>query len=139
MPHKEDNFFEAPMKKLAILLMISFIISTGCASTEQIRAGNRENLMLLSPGMTKAEVLQVMGTETIRVGMEVITNPYRSEMYQAGGHTFELLFYYTDIKKTDVAITDDELTPIVLKDGKVDGWGWTYWNNLVQKYEIRIR
>jgi hypothetical protein len=34
-------------------------------------------------------------------------------MYKAGGHTFELLFYYTGIKKTDGAITDDELTPIV--------------------------
>jgi hypothetical protein len=78
MPHKEDNFFEAPMKKLGILLMISFIISIGCASTEQIRAGNSEKLMLLSSGMTKALVLQVMGTETIKIGMEIITNPYRS-------------------------------------------------------------
>jgi len=24
-------------------------------------------------------------------------------------------------------------------DKKLDGWGWSYWNNLVQKHEIRMR
>ncbi len=43
------------------------------------------------------------------------------------------------MKKADGAITDDELTPIVILDGKLDGWGWSYWNNLVQKYEVRLR
>jgi len=36
-----------------------------------------------------------------------------------------LLFYYTDLKAADNAITDDELTPVVLMDNKVVGWGWT--------------
>ena len=60
-------------------------------------------------------------------------------MYRTDDSVFELLLYYTDIKKADGAITDDELTPIVLKDGRVDGWGWSYWNNVIQKYEIRVR
>ena len=109
-------------------------------SLEQIRAQNRQNLLQLSPGITKSDVLKIMGTETISAKYgNVITNPYRTEMYRAGGHTFELIFYYTDKKKSDGAITDDELMPIVILDGKLDGWGWSYWNNLVQKYELRVR
>jgi hypothetical protein len=61
------------------------------------------------------------------------------EMYKSQGHVFELLLYYTDIKRRDGAITDDELTPLVILDGKLDGWGWSYWQDIVQKFEIRMR
>jgi len=81
-----------------------------------------------------------MGTETIKSEEgDKITNPYRTEMHRNGKDVFEVLLYYTDVKKTDGAITDDELTPIVLLNGQVDGWGWSYWENLVQKYELRVR
>ena len=33
MPHKEDNFFEAPMKKQALLIFVLLVMS-GCAATE---------------------------------------------------------------------------------------------------------
>lgn len=95
--------------------------------------------MHLSPGMSKGDVLNTMGTETITTTADTITNPYRTELYRAGGHVFELLLYYTDIKARDGAITDDELTPLIIKDGKLDGWGWSYWDDVVSKYEIRVR
>lgn len=68
-----------------------------------------------------------------------ITNPWRVEMYEAGGSIWEILFYYTDVKRSDGAITDDELTPLVLKDGELDGWGWSYLTDVAAKYEIRLR
>jgi len=94
--------------------------------------------------MTKDEVLGLMGTETIQTyaGMvedEKITNPYRTETHRAGGFLWEILFYYTDRKAADGAITDDELTPLVMKDGVLDGWGWSYWKDVADTYEIRIR
>ncbi|MEC8479353.1 MAG: DUF3192 domain-containing protein, partial [SAR324 cluster bacterium] len=36
----------------------------------------------------------------------------------------ELLYYHTDLKTPDGAVTDDELTPVVLIEDKVIGWGW---------------
>lgn len=99
--------------------------------------------------MTKAQVLQVMGSATVQTygnsdpflssKSEVITNPYRTEAYESRGVHFEVLYYYTDVKAADGAITDDELTPLVLADGKLDGWGWGYWRDLISRYEIRIR
>ena len=128
------------MHRNILILTLAAIVLSGCVSTSQIRADNRQKLMNLSAGLSKQEVLAIMGTKTIRADNgTVVTNPYRTEMYRAKGSVFELFLYYTDIQKADGAITDDELTPIVIKDGKVDGWGWSYWNDVIQKYEIRVR
>jgi len=125
--------------RTAIIGVLMGLLLSGCASLDAIRSQNRQNLMSLSPGMSKQEVLAVMGTKTIMSEDGRINNPYRSEMYKSQGHTFELLLYYTDLKRADGAITDDELTPLVVMDGKLDGWGWSYWDGLVQKYELRVR
>lgn len=118
----------------------------GCAtSLASIRAENQERLRELRVGMTKEEVLRVMGTKTRSggaplqlAGKDKIPNPYRTEAYQADGSAFEILFYYTDKKASDGAITNDELTPLVLRDGELDGWGWSYWESAAVKYNIRV-
>ena len=51
--------------------------------------------------------------------------PYRSETLSlSNGKRLELLYYQTDLKTPDGAVTDDELTPVVLIEDKVIGWGW---------------
>lgn len=115
-------------------------LASGCASLDQIRAENRNRLNRLSPGISKQEILKSMGTETILSDDGTsITNPYRTELHRSGDHVVEVLLYYTDKKSADGAITDDELTPLVIVDGKLDGWGWSYWQSAVQKYELRVR
>lgn len=120
------------------------LLLLGCASLDTARTQNREHLNTLTVGMTRDQVLSIMGTKTIKTherlqGTGTITNPYRTESYMANGRRIEVVYYYTDLKRADGAITDDELTPIVLVDGKVDGWGWGYWNDLMQRYELRVR
>ncbi len=111
------------MRASIIGLAISLLL-VGCASLDAIRTQNRQRLLSLSPGMSKQEVLSIMGTKTIKARADdgsIINNPYRTEMYRSQGHTFELLLYYTDKKRIDYAITDDELTPLIIMDGKLDG------------------
>lgn len=121
--------------------LLCCLLLAGCASLDSARATNREHLNALSVGMSRADVLRVMGTKTIttRERPKTVTNPYRTESYESHGQRIEVVYYYTDLKRADGAITDDELTPIVLVDGKVDGWGWGYWQDLVQRYELRVR
>jgi hypothetical protein len=89
--------------------------------------------------MTKAEVLSAMGTGVIQtyrweggyvreyVRDLVIPNPYRTEAIRAAdGSDVEILYYYTDWKYGDGRITDDELTPLVLENGHLAGWGWPH-------------
>lgn len=125
--------------KNILLIFISLTLLAGCSGLSQVRADNREKLNGLSAGMSKQEVLNIMGTETTQAQGSVITNPYRTEMHRSSEHVFEILFYYTDIQKKDGAITDNELTPLVVIDGKLDGWGWSHWENVKRVYEIEAR
>lgn len=132
------------MRIIPLLLLLTCI---GCATASSVRSENRMNLLNLRAGMDREQVLEVMGvgerktydSRTTWGAGETLSNPYRTEMYTAGGHHWEILYYYTDIKADDGAISDDELTPLILKDGVLDGWGWTYWQDVAQRYDITIR
>ena len=95
------------------LMLVGISLLVGCTRPAAIRERNRDNLSRLSIDMNRKEVLRIM------------RKPYRTElMRMSKGETVELLLYYTDLKAADNAITDDELTPVVLMDDKVVGWGW---------------
>ena len=136
------------MRGLVVFLLAMSLVGCG-ASLDKFRTTNRQNLNRLSLGMSKNEVHQVMGNEPIKANIEAagvviygiqrINNPYRSETLKGkDGKNYAVLFYYTDVKNKDNAITDDELTPIVLLDGKLVGWGWSFLNDNVSKYHMQI-
>ena len=108
----------------AIFLVI--LICSGCSGykAQDIRMYNREQLVNLELGMDREMVMETMGNETFSTDV-AINNPYRVEVFQPEeGVTVEVLFYYTDVKGDDNAISDEELLPIVLVNGEVIGWGW---------------
>lgn len=134
-----------------------------CASAGGFRQENIQNLDRLRPGMTREQVFDVMGTKTASVsGTEasgpvgigedtlgvsqvqiplggpkpVLQNPHRNELYRAGGASWEVLYYYTSVVADDGLVTDDELTPVVLRDDTLTGWGWDYWAEQVSLYDI---
>ena len=51
----------------------------------------------------------------------------------------ELLFYYTGTNIRDEAVSDDDLTPLVIENGLLVGWGWTYLDQNVQEYRLLVR
>jgi len=122
------------MERIGILLLIVSLI--GCAaSNEQLRTKNRENLLRLSLGMKKFEVLQIMGTQTVNT----INNPYKVETPRGkDDQLYEVLFYHTELKNKDGIITDNELTPIVFRDNGLIGWGWAFLSGIVPNYQFQI-
>lgn len=138
------------MKRIAYLFVMLLLMS-GCATPlHQKIAPNRENLLKLSIGISKEETIKIMGTKAFSTYSQgnvlgipsylTITNPYRSEILQGKDNkTFEVIYYVTDVKNDDNAITDDELTPLIFDNSKLIGWGWSFLNDNIQKYEIRMR
>jgi len=131
------------------LLVVVAIATVAAYATGTAVASNRKNLKRLTIGMTSEEVDSLMGTETYwtenrstgstgsklrRKRKQKIPNPYRTEAHQTEEHYFIVLYYYTKMKSRDGKITDNELTPVVLKDGLVEGWGWSHWNELVDEH-----
>ncbi len=124
-----------------IILVFLCLALFGCATVtlQDVMAVNRGGLLKLSVGMTKGEVLSVMGTETnvakvvlyqfgswaeTPVENVTINNPYKSETLKGkDDKVFEILYYLTDVRKSDNNISDDELTPLVFDNGKLIGWG----------------
>ena len=140
----------------AFLMCLLFLVMTvsGCIpgrTLSEVTAPNRANLLKLSIGMSKQEAIDIMGTDEMSVFYRppyegalrkktiIITNPYRSEIFQGKDKTLEVIYYVTDVKRDDGAITDDELTPLVFDNGTLIGWGWGFLVESVKKYEIRIR
>lgn len=107
-----------------------------CAgSQEQMRTKNRENLLRLSLGMEKFEVLQIMGTQTV----DYTNNPYKVETpLGRDGNLYEVLFYNTEQKNKDHVITDDELVPLVFNNNTLVGWGWAFLSEIVPNYQYQI-
>lgn len=104
------------------------------------RLFNARKIGNIYPGMTRAQVEETLG-DSVRIGYRdirdsgahqeiLMKNPYRAETLRGLGEAYEVLFYVTDIKNPDGAITDDELTPVVFDNGVLAGKDWKFYEQL---------
>ena len=116
--------------------MIVAVVMVGCgtASIRGIVKNNNANMARLNVGMTKAQVLEVMGP----VG--------KTEAYETKtGGTLEFLMYRTKVAHADSDGWDEELatdkhwTPVCIIDGKVKGWGRNFYDDTIKIRKEIIR
>ena len=89
----------------------------GCKTPWSVIKRNIENSRQLRVGMTKGEVLEVMG------------EPIRDESFCKP----DLWFYYIEMVWGDGLVTEDECMPLVFENGKLIGWG----NNFYIDYRLK--
>ena len=90
--------------------LTSMLMLSSCTYSSQF--ANRSHSRELRKGMTKDEVLALMG------------EPLRNQKY----HRPDIWFYYIDTRwGWDFSSTRDECLPLVFKDGKLEGWGNDYY------------
>jgi hypothetical protein len=80
---------------------------------------NRDNAAKITKGMTKDEVVQIMGNIQSEVRDGPINNPWKIEIYG----DLEILHYITDRHPPFMPIKAYQATPIVLKEDTVIGMG----------------
>jgi hypothetical protein len=97
---------------------------------------NESGLKAVHEGMTPDQVHQTMGQQLV-IGYAyqapdykplTIPNPYKTEEVKDTGYTIE--YYIDSIRQTDGVIHDNELMPLVFKDGKLVGRGWSLANSI---------
>ena len=94
------------------MLLAAVMLAAGCSVNPFKTAKlNVENSKKLRVGMTKSEVLSVMG------------EPVKNETFNRP----DIWFYYFNTNWLDGFVTEDECFPVVFKDGKVAGWGNAYY------------
>jgi hypothetical protein len=113
------------------VVMASAIASAGCSDTR---------LEKLSAGISRDSALAIINDGA---SGDSLAHVYRQESYllenkKGNAHVADVLFYNKKgIKETDnPTLASDATTPIVLSDGKVAGWGWTYYDSLTKANNI---
>ena len=119
-------------------------------SRSEVGSYNQANLLKVDIGDSKTKVLDVMGgvqkiqtyTSTTFVTKKesiIINNPFSREFKtDTGGHTIEVLWYYTNTNKADGDITKEQQTPIVLEKNAVVGMGREFYEDYAKRKGITI-
>ena len=128
------------MKRIFFIVMCC-LFAAGCATLGSGPLKNLTRIEQVQLGMSRDEIKGILGDQVV-IGYEitdlkqgstkpiVIPNPQRSETITQGTKTYEIIYYFTHIVRADGSITDDELTPLTLEDGRLVGKGWYFLNKI---------
>ncbi len=106
--------------KIMAVALVLCIAGAGCALFPWgERARNVENSKQLRIGMTKAEVLEVMG------------EPVSDETYCKP----DVWYYYVETVWHDGLVTEDECIPLVFRSGRLIGWGNLFYSD----YRVKLK
>jgi hypothetical protein len=124
------------MKKIILLFLC--VILSGCATVENGGEGNTSKVELtkikqVELGMSLSDVKSIMGDRII-VGYKLdnqknivepttLNCPYRTDSFEKGGKKYTVLYYFTNIRKADGIVADDELTALIFENDKLIGKG----------------
>ncbi len=113
-------------RTLATLLVL--LLATGAFADDPIPYDeflqqNNENSAKLSLGMTKAEVMSVMGHKRTKVRDGPLSNPWKVEAYIRGEDTFEVLYYLVRKHPPFSPILESQAITAVIKNGGLVAWG----------------
>ena len=144
------------MKKVLVAVFLGFLLSS-CATPpaidisdtakKSINKGtyekrlariNSARLMLLEPGMSKSQVLEIMGTQNAHY----INNPYLVSLFSIKEDHITIIYYFTKNPYNEYKVhkvTFENLTPLVLLNGKLIGWGEESLRRAQDKYDFTIK
>ncbi len=127
-----------------LVLVFSF---SGCATVyNPMQVASQQEFLLndsgfkaVQNGMTLDQVHQAMGTALV-IGYELqgpdykpltIPNPYKTETVKGTDYVIE--YYIESIRQPDGIIHDNQLMPLVFKNGTLVGRGWSMANSIKAK------
>lgn len=119
-------------KVIAVFFILLFSISLiGCAGSPVRRRGeaarNRSKLVNLRIGMTKNQVIELMGV------------PSKTEAYEIQGNNLEFWLYLTEYTWTEFTGSKPDYTPLAFEGDILKGWGRNYYDQALRiKQEIKI-
>ncbi len=114
------------MTKNQLLLVTSiffFLFLSACSTYGTLIEENQNNIRKISPGLTKNEVVEIMGSRQAKVKSTYVSNPYKRDFFSLDNDEYEILYYLTRRYPPYTAVKVSQATPIVIKNGKVIGLG----------------
>ena len=81
----------------------------------------------LTIGIPKDSAVRVIGVE----------KPNRIDPYLVNGHYLEAMYFAPP--DANSALTDREMTPMVIIDGVLTAWGWKKWDSIATANKIIVQ
>lgn len=104
------------------------------AGTAALVACGDARLKELSTGMSRDSVLAALGSSPPDSEKFI----YDRNHYIVDSKLIEVFYYYPKSRMAFVdTVPGDELTPVVLLNGVVTGWGWKYWDSVAAVINVR--
>ncbi len=115
------------MKRVLIVAFTCLLLMGSIGCYYEIEK-NRNNLNLIEIGMSKDEVVKIMGA------------PYKRECYKNKTNSnIDILLYLTEYTSGDVF--DSHITPVVFQDSELVGWGRNFYDDTLRmelKHKIEV-
>jgi Protein of unknown function (DUF3192) len=117
-----------------IVALVLFGCSSGTARRDagvegqltlaELAASNQAGLVKLSVGMSRKEVISLMGSKTAKTPDGVVNNPWTVETSVGkDGAQYEALYYIIRKNQPFTPVRKSLATAIVFRNGKVVSWG----------------
>ena len=99
-------------------------VDSNTVPLEQLAQGNQVNINKLTVGISKSAVVETMGTKVASTNNGLVLNPFRSEAFQDKSSVqYEILYYVTEKNRPFQPIKNEQMTPLIFKNGVLIGWG----------------
>ena len=122
------RLMKQPLKRLPSAALLLLAAACGDARVKK-----------LGEGISRDSVLTILRDGKPAVGADSLPHVYEDAAYLVNGRNYEV-FYYT--KGDEVAGADSlpakKLTPIVLVNGNVTGWGWKHWDSVATSIKLPL-
>ena len=124
---------------LCRIAVVTLALTSLSAYGEELKLGglvasNLTRIAKLSVGMSKADVIKTMGTDSAKTNDGIVNNPWTTESFTGkDGAKYEVLYYVTRNNPPFSPIAKYLTTPVIFKGGKVTGWG----NDALEKVQSK--
>ena len=119
---------------IVIAIVSSVVFATACGDSR---------LEKLSTGISRDSALAIINDGA---SGDSLARVYRQETYllpsqRGNSHLANILFYNkSGVKEAnDSTLSREAMTPIVLLNGNVAGWGWTYYDSVTKANNIPVK
>jgi hypothetical protein len=107
-------------RPLGVLALCGALALAGCSSDKRFDK--------LTAGISKDSTLALIGVE----------KPLRTDPYLVGGHYIEAMYYAKPGAAAGDTL-DRKLTPVIVVDGTLAGWGWKKWDSIAGANKIVVQ
>ena len=110
------------------------VIAAAIGAVTLLTACEDKRVEKLDVGAGRDSVLNALASEHKESGkVDSMPNVYMKERYFVNAKNYEVLYYHPDNRKAGKdTVPYEDLTPIILIDGKMVGKGWEVYDSLVK-------